>query len=198
MLTEPITESWQEMGCGFVNAPIHSRDARSCRVIRDLTLLFEISRTLEESLDLHRVIRRALKRMVASMGLLRGTVVVANGHKEELVESEAGEHATIPDEEAPAAPNLLKWVMETGKPLTVANIALDENFHDSRLFPDQSDPKAVIAFLCVPIRSGRRTLGTLSVKRQTRAGISLDREVRMLMIIASVLAQAVSLRQLAE
>lgn len=193
------TESWQEIGCGLVNEPIHSRDAGACRVIRDLTLLFEISQTLEESLDLRRIIQRALKKMVSSMGLWRGSVVIINRETEELSLTEPGEGAPASEDEHPS--KLLKWVMETGKPVSVANINEDSNFkpviNASAKGTEEQKPEAVFSFLCVPIRSGQRTLGTLSAKRRNRPGISLDRDLRMLMIIASVIAQAVSLRQLA-
>ncbi len=204
MLTASTSENWEEIGCGFVSAPMDSMDAGACRVIRDLTLLFEISQTLEESLDLRRIIRQALKKMVASMGLRRGTVIILNRETEELLEEETSGGIVLEKtgREGLPAPDLLKWVMETGKPVTVANIANDENFKKpsppSTTNGEEPVRELIISFLCVPIRSGQRTMGTLSVERRSRPGASLERDLRMLMIIASVIAQAVSLRQLAE
>jgi len=142
--------------------------------------------------------------MVLSMSLRRGTVTIVNRETEELAVDETSESSTGGSEKPPAQPGkeLLKWVIETGKPITVANIATDEHFKDSTPSlpkPGVGQKKApVISFLCVPIRSGQRILGTLSVERASTPGENFDRDLRMLAIIASVLAQAVNLRQLAQ
>jgi len=198
MLKPPNLDNCHEMGCGFVNAPFTSMDAGTCRVISDLTLLFEISQTLEESLELPRILRRALKLMSVSMGLRQATITIVNRDTEELVVDEpAGtdKSGVVP---RPGC-DLLRWVIETGKPVTVANIANDAHFKDRKTAPSAgTDHPRTISFLCVPIRSGQRILGTLSVERSSGPGENFDRDLRMLAIIASVIAQVVSLRQLAQ
>ena len=198
MLKPPNLEACAEGGCGGMNASAAALDDGMCRVIRDLTLLFEISQTLEESLDLRRILRRALQQMVASMALRRGNLTIVNNATEELVVNEWSEAAFAKKDSASEqqGKDLLQWVIETGKPLTVANIADDAHFSKSAI--EAKEPGSVISFLCVPIRSGPRTLGTLSVERASIPGETFERDLRMLTIIASVIAQAVSLRQLAE
>jgi len=187
--------------CDFSESSTKDLDTGACRVIRDLTLLFEISRTLEESLDLRKVLRPALKQMATFMGLRRGTVTIVNRETDELVMDAVDEHiggkASAP---AFVGKELLKWVVETGKPVTVRNIANDDRFNADEPVPAESaaNREAVTSFLCVPIRSDQRILGALSVERLTRHGDNLDHDMRMLTIIASVVAQAVSLRQSAE
>lgn len=201
MLKPPNLDNCHEVGCGFVNSSIASLDAGACRVISDLTLLFEISQTLEESLELPRILRRALKLMSASMSLRRATVTIVNRDTEELVVEEPTSTDKSVSGPRPGH-DLLRWVVETGKPVTVANIADDANFKDRK--PTMSAPSSgtakplTISFLCVPIRSAQRILGTLSVERTSGPGENFDRDLRMLAIIASVIAQAVSLRQLAQ
>ncbi|MHB1309590.1 MAG: hypothetical protein ACYC23_21170, partial [Limisphaerales bacterium] len=48
----------------------------SCRVIQDLGLLLEISQTMESSLEVRDIIRPALRKMAASMGMTRGAVTI--------------------------------------------------------------------------------------------------------------------------
>ena len=200
MLKTPNLDNCYEVGCGFINAPIGSLDPGACRVISDLTLLFEISQTLEESLELPRILRRALKLMSGSMALQRSTVMIVNRDTEELVVDEPERGKTA--EGVRPGHDLLRWVIETGKPVTVANIHNDTHFKayiPTVLHPPNSaDRPQVVSFLCVPIRSGLRILGTLSVERASGPGENFDRDLRMLAIIASVIAQAVSLRQLAQ
>ena len=198
MLKPPNLDNCYEVGCGFINAPGGSLDPGACRVISDLTLLFEISQTLEESLELPRILRRALKLMSASMSLRQAAVTIVNRDTEELVVNEPAE--TDKSDPGPRPGHeLLRWVIETGKPVTVANTANDAHFQDRKLAPaPPAGRPQVVSFLCVPIRSGRRILGTLSVERASGPGENFDRDLRMLAIIASVIAQAVSLRQLAQ
>ena len=54
--------------CGFLETPIEGVDSNildpgACRIIQDLSLLFEISQTLETSLELRDVIRPTLQKM---------------------------------------------------------------------------------------------------------------------------------------
>lgn len=196
MLNPQNFDNCHEVGCGFINAPVSSLDAGACRVIRDLTLLFEISQTLEESLDLPRILKRALRLMSASMGLHHGCVIIVNRNTEELVVDEPAE-TKKPGEGVRPGHELLRWVIETGKPITVANIEDDPHFKDNSGAKELKRAK-ILSFLCVPIRSGQRILGTLSVERASEPGENFDRDLRMLTIIASVIAQAVSLRQLAQ
>ena len=51
---------------------------RGCRVVDELSLLFDISYTLESSLELREVIRPVLLRMNNAMGLRRGTITILN------------------------------------------------------------------------------------------------------------------------
>jgi len=198
MLKPPNLDNCQEVGCGFVNAPVASLDAGTCRVIGDLTLLFEISQTLEESLELPRILRRALKLMSASMSLRRATVTIVNRDTEELMVEEPPDTDKSGTGPRPGH-DLLRWVIETGKPVTVTNIAEDSHFKDRKPAPSiATGHPLAISFLCVPIRSGQRILGTLSVERASSPGENFDRDLRMLAIIASVIAQAISLRQLAQ
>ena len=187
--------------CGYPEASTNALDAGACRVISDLKLLFEISRTLEESLDLRKVLHPALKQMAAFMGLRRGTVTVVNRETDELLVEAVGEYAVGNDtaDASSVCKELLKWVVETGKSVTVRNVAEDERFPGAPVHSEAGgQQESVTSFLCVPIRSGQRILGALSVERRTRPADKLDHDLRMLTIIASVIAQAVSLRQSAE
>ena len=172
----------------------------TCRIISDLSLLFEISQTLETSLELREVIRPALKKLATQMGLQRGTVTIINRETSEMTVDEA---YGLPEETADLCsrsvqPLLLK-VTETGEALVIRDVAANEHFR-GRVVPKRqpAEEGAVTSFLCVPIRSGQETLGTLSVERLTRPGDTFEHDLRLLTIIASVIAQAVSLRRSAQ
>ena len=52
-----------------------------------------------------------------------------------------------------------------------------------------------VSFICVPIRLGNEAVGALSADRLFAEEISLEEDVRLMSIIASMIAQAVRLRQ---
>lgn len=190
--------------CSFLETPIvgvdpDALDPSTCRIISDLSLLFEISQTLETSLDLPKIIRPALKRMAATMGLQRGTVTIVNRDTSEITVDEtcglmegSGELCTR------AVKPLLARVVESGEPFVVRDVFTSEHFR-GRVVPQRLESKneTVTSFLCVPIRLDQESLGTLSVERLTRPGDTFEHDLRMLTLIATVIAQAVRLRQAA-
>jgi Nif-specific regulatory protein len=206
MLTPDDLETCRDADCGFFrNASDGGASldtpAATCRVIHELSLLFEISQTLEESLNLQAVLRPALKKMANSMGLRSGTVTILNRDTSALSVDIAYDVSVEESADAcsHAGADLIKWVVETGKQVSVQNIAGDPRFEDGASSPTGLATKEVpISFLCVQIRSGQRMLGALSVERLSAPGDNLDHDMRMLTIISSVIAQAVSLRQSAQ
>jgi len=195
-------ETCRSANCGFLETPISgvdeaALDPGTCRIIRDLSLLFEISQTLETSLELREVIQPALKKMAVTMGFQRGTVTIINRETSEIVVDEtcgvSGEKAELYSR---VVQPLLEKVIKSGEPFVVRDVATNEHFR-GRVVPKRPQAKddTVTSFLCVPIRLGQVSLGTLSVERLTRPGDTFEHDLRMLTIIASVIAQAVSLRR---
>lgn len=202
MPTPLNSETCRKANCGFLETPLEDVDSDildpgACRIIRDLSLLFEISQTLETSLELREVIRPALKKMAATMGLQRGTVTIVN---RETLEITIDETCGLPSEKGDlcsrAVQPLLAKVINTGEPFVVRDVTTNEHFR-GRVVPKRPEARddTVTSFLCVPIRLGQESLGTLSVERPTRPGDTFEHDLRMLTIIASVIAQAASLRQ---
>ncbi|MFH1617961.1 MAG: sigma 54-interacting transcriptional regulator, partial [Candidatus Margulisiibacteriota bacterium] len=54
------------------------------------------------------------------------------------------------------------------------------------------------AFLCVPIKVGNKVVGALSVDHLFKGDISYEEDIKLLTIIASMVGQAVKIRELAE
>lgn len=205
MLTPLDAETCRKANCGFLETPIEGVDSDSldpgaCRIIRDLSLLFEISQTLETSLELREIIQPALKKMAGTMGLQRGTVTIVNRETSEIT---VDEDCGLPEEKGGLCSHvvqpLLAKVIQSGEPFAVRDVSTSEHFR-GRVVPKRPGAMGdtVISFLCVPIRLGQESLGTLSVERLTKPGDTFEHDLRMLTIIASVIAQAVSLRQSAQ
>ena len=175
------------------------RNDSDTRELRELTLLYEISSALSESLDLRTVLDHVLAMMAERMEMLRGTFTILNRKTGEIVIEEA--YGLTPDEQSKGryrvGEGVTGRVVETGLPAVVPRISDEPMFLDrtgSRKMLDKED----IAFICVPIRTGSEVIGALSVDRLFNDSITLEEDVRLLTIISSVIAQAVRLRQLAQ
>jgi len=169
------------------------------REIRELSLLFDISTKLSESLDLKTVLKPILNLIARHMEILRGTLTILNRAKGEIVIEEA--YGLRPEEQAKGryrmGEGITGKVIDTGQPIIVPNVADEPLFLDktgSRKHVNKKD----IAFICVPIKIGNEVIGALSADRLHNEDVSLENDVRLLTIIASSISQAVRLHQVAE
>ncbi len=167
--------------------------------VRELSLLFDISTRLSESLDLKTTLRPILQEMARHMGILRGTLTILNRKKGEIVIEEA--YGLRPEEQAKGkyrmGEGITGKVIDTGQPVIVPRISDEPLFLDktgSRKHLDKGD----IAFVCVPIKMGSEVIGAISADRASGEMSALEEDVRLLTIIGSCISQAVRLRQLAE
>ncbi len=173
--------------------------AEPSREVRELTLLFEISKKLSESLDLESVLKPILKLMAEHMEMVRGTLTILNRKKGEIAIEEA--YGLEPEEKAKGKYRLGEGI--TGKVIDTGEPAIVPRISDEPLFLDRTGSrgkrnKEDIAFICVPIKMGSEVIGALSVDHLFSGEVSFEEDVRLLTIIAATIAQAVRLRQLAD
>ncbi|MEN6489803.1 MAG: sigma 54-interacting transcriptional regulator, partial [Smithella sp.] len=171
---------------------------KASRAIKELTLLFEISRKLNENLDLKTVLKPILQMMAEHMDMLRGTLTILNRNSGEIFIEEA--YGLLPEELMKGRYRLGEGitgkVIDTGEPAIVPRISHDPFFLNKT--GSRTLDKDDIAFICVPIIIGKEIIGALSVDRLFNENVAFEEDVRLLTIIASSISQAVRLRQLAE
>ena len=174
-------------------------DRKTSREIRELSLLFEISKKLGEALDLKKALKPVLQMMGEHMTMLRGTLTVLNRKRGEIIIEEA--YGLLPEEQAKGkyrmGEGITGKVIDTGQPAIVPRIS-DEPLFLDRTGSRRNLNKEDITFICVPIKIGSEVIGALSVDRLFDEKISFKEDVRLLTIIASAISQAVRLRQLAQ
>jgi Nif-specific regulatory protein len=174
-------------------------DNKISREIKELSLLFEISKKLSETMDLRRVLKPVLQMMAEHMEMLRGTLTILNRKRGEIIIEEA--YGLSPEEQSKGkyrvGEGITGKVIDSGQPAIVPRISDEPLFLDrtgSRKDLDKGD----ITFICVPIKIGSEVIGALSVDRLFNEKISLKEDVRLLTIIASSISSAVRLRQHAQ
>lgn len=164
------------------------------REIKELSLLFEISQELSRSMDISEVLEPVLRSMAERLEMLRGTITLLNRETGEIYIEEAYGLSDTQRERGRyrIGEGITGKVIETGEPAVVRDIS------EEPLFLNRTGArinKKDISFICVPIKIGNEVIGALSADRLFSDEVSLKEDVRLLSIIASMIAQAVRLRQ---
>ena len=166
------------------------------REVQEQSLLFEISQTLGQAVDLQELVAPLLAAMAQQMGMLRGTLTLLNRETGEIFIDAA--HGLSPSQQQRGRYKLgegvIGKVISTGKATTIPRISQDPRFLN-RTGARERGSKKEFSFICVPIRLGREVIGALSVDREFKEGASLDEDVRLLSIIAAMIAVDVRLQQ---
>ncbi|OQY32266.1 MAG: nif-specific transcriptional activator NifA [Spirochaetaceae bacterium 4572_59] len=170
------------------------------RKIEELTLLFEISQILDEDIDLKEVIHPLLESMAENIGMERGTITLLNRKTGELsIEAAYGlSSREMQKGRYKVGEGVTGKVVESGQAIIIPNIEEDPSFLDKTGARKGSSSKKT-SFICVPIKSENEVIGTFSIVRPNQeARMELDDDVQLLMIVSSMIARAVKLRQRSE
>jgi Nif-specific regulatory protein len=166
------------------------------REIAELSLLYEISEILDRSLDLRDEIGPVLKAIAKHTGMLRGTITLLNREMDELVICAA--HGLTPEQlergRYKLGEGVIGKVVQTGKPMLIPRVSQDPLFLN-RTAARANLSREDLSYICVPIKMETAVLGTLSVDCIFEEGVALEEDLRLLQIIASMIARAVRLRQ---
>ena len=162
---------------------------------RELLLLYEVSRRLDESLDMREVVQPVLEALARHMGMNYGTLTLLHRDTGQILIEAA--HGLSEGQFRRAKYRLGEGV--TGRVIATGEPVIVPRKSESPLLLDRTgrgkSPDA--AFLCVPIKIGQEVVGALSVDTPTKPESELQNDLRLLCIVASMIAQAVKLRRAA-
>ena len=172
-----------------------------CRVVDELSLLFDISYTLESSLELREVIRPVLLKMAEGLGMKRGTITILNREDGTPSISEAVGLPTGQSQKdyLVACQDLVQQVIESGQAIVVPDISKEMALKTRWQQEQQIDPTSLsAAYICVPIKFGAEVIGALSVERILDGRVRLSADRRLLSLIANVIAHTVHFHRLTQ
>ncbi|MCQ2100728.1 MAG: sigma 54-interacting transcriptional regulator [Fibrobacter sp.] len=161
--------------------------------IQELELLYKISSILNQSLDFENVAHPILEVLESTMGVQHATLTLYNRHTGEIsIEIAEG----LSSRQArkgryKVGEGVTGRVVETGKPVIIPSVGKDPNFLD-RTGRGKDENRA---FLCVPVIMEHEVIGALSADVQDPVEEQLPEKLRLLEIIAQMLAAAVKLRR---
>lgn len=159
--------------------------------------LYEVTKILGDRIELPKALTAILKILNSFMGMTKGAICLYDRSRRELsIEAAFG----LTDEERRRGhyrmgEGITGKVMKLGVPMVVPDLGKEPYFLNKTRARTPRDLHG-IAFTCLPIKIGGEVLGVLSVERPTRdARTSLEEDLRVLTIVASLLGHAVKLRQ---
>lgn len=165
----------------------------------EVELLGDISRVFAESLDLEMTLKSILKSLDTHLKLQRGTITLLESETETINIKVA--HGLSEKSKKlgsyKVGEGITGLVVQSGREIVVPDISKDPRFLHKTGSRMDTDGKR-IAFFCVPIKLEGKTIGAMSVDRQAAKGDDFEDNVRLLNIIATMVAQAVKLNKLVQ
>ena len=169
--------------------------------ISELSLLFDISQTLDSSMDLRDTLGPVLEIIAKYKGIIRGSLTLLNRESGEI--SIEAAYGLSPSQQRRGryriGEGIIGQVFQTGKPAIIPKVAEEPRFLNRTRAPRDRDGQD-LSYLSVPIKLENTVIGALSVDKTYSEQEPADPEedLRLYAIIASMISQAVKLRQSAQ
>lgn len=164
--------------------------------LKELTLLFDISISLNKSKNIKDVLYQILEMMAKYIGMDRGTITLLNKDSLEINIEEA--YGLSKEEKArgkyKVGEGIIGKVVKSGMSVYIPRISDEPQFLDRTKARNKID-KEDVSFLCVPIKHDKEVIGTLSVDRVFNNNFTFEEDIRLITIIGSMIAQALKARQ---
>jgi Nif-specific regulatory protein len=156
----------------------------------ELLTIYQVSKIIGSSLDIHKTFREALNVLVSMMGWRRASVILQTEDGALCGMCAVG----LSREESAklsfaVGEGIVGRVFASGVPMVVPDIRREPMFLNRTGARDQT-PDQCIAYIATPIKADRRTLGVLTMDRVVgdRSGV-FDEDLRLLTMVASLMGQ---------
>jgi Nif-specific regulatory protein len=170
--------------------------AGEVRRLREMTLLYDISQLLDQSLDLRDVVTPVLEALANHVDMNHGTLTLLNRKTGDILTEVA--HGLSPQQARRGryrlGEGITGQVVQTGRPAIIPVKSKEPQFLNKTDRGKLDDT----SFICVPITVGSEVVGALSIDRPQVGMPALENDARLLTVIASMIAQAVKLRRAAQ
>lgn len=162
----------------------------------DLEALAEIASLVSMYSETQELLESVLNVLEQRLGMVRGTVMLlVPGEKELLVEAARGaEEEAIVRTRYRRGEGVVGWVVETGQSVAIPRVSQEPRFQN-RVHRRSGSERDDVSFLCVPIRLESQVIGTLSADLPVQPSHVLDERLRVLEIVAGMIAYDVRARQ---
>jgi Nif-specific regulatory protein len=152
--------------------------------------LADIGRALGAAPDLRSSLERALERLEASRGIVRGAVFLLEGpgSREIVVAAALGVSSDGLRARYKPGEGIIGRVVQSARPVLVPSTRKEPLLLD-RAFQRKSSGAAEASFVCVPVIVDRKAAGALAVDFPLAKGRDLQAEAQFLAVVAAMMAQ---------
>ena len=160
--------------------------------IEEVTLLYEISKALNEHLDLRKSLYKVLDILSNSMDMVRGTISILDPLTNEInimVAHSLSKHA-MEKVKYKVGEGITGRVIQSGKAVVVPKIS-EEPLFLNRTASRKSKHDKELSFICVPVKKGNQVIGALSVDRPFEASYNLKDGQKLMSVVATMVARHV-------
>ncbi|MEW6132082.1 MAG: nif-specific transcriptional activator NifA [Pseudomonadota bacterium] len=156
----------------------------------ELATIYEISKILSSSLDLNKTAREVLGVLSSHLKMRRGMVSLVQPSGELHVVEATGMSAEAAKRgKFRKGEGITGKILETGTPMVVPDVAREPLFLNRTGSRSLAEGR-VVAFIGVPIKVGRQTVGVLSVDREVGGEpANFEADVRFLAMVANLIGQ---------
>lgn len=160
-------------------------------LVKQSELLSDLSKAFTSSLDLEKQLESILKSLNTHLKFKRGTVSLFDPDKETLkiIASHGLAGKNVEQVQYKLGEGVTGSVAQTGEEIVIPDIRKDSRFLHKTRSRNLSKSKR-ISFYCVPIKLDNKILGTLSVDREAQQSERYKENLRLLRLIASMIAMA--------
>lgn len=179
----------------FGHAVCLLKEAMGARISElELKILYRISRIVGQVLHLDQALDRILKIFSESLAMERATVTLRD-HASGLLKIHASHHGLLEEQKRRGIyrpdEGVTGRIFRTAQPFVVPDISREALFLNKTR--SRRIGKESISFIGVPISLHGRPIGVISVDRLFGAEVSFEEDIRFLAIVATLIAQFVSL-----
>lgn len=147
-----------------------------------LATLYEITRSLNSSLDLEEVLDNIMDRVIEVTGAERGFLMLMDGKGElEFQVARGIDRSDLASPEFQVSTTITRHVKQTGQPLLTDNAQFDERFQRG----ESIMVLGLRSILCVPITVKERMIGLVYVDNRLQAGLFKDEHLELLTAFAA-------------
>jgi Nif-specific regulatory protein len=165
------------------------------RDLKQLEALYKVSQILAAGTRQQQTLTDVLDTLDKELGLNRGTITLLAPDGDEIRIEAAHNFSEEQSRRITyrIGEGVTGKVMQTGKPIIVSKVSQEPLFLNR--FERWNVTKQELSFICVPISIGNDVIGTISVDRPFEETTLLDDEMRILSIVASMIANDLRTRR---
>jgi Nif-specific regulatory protein len=160
--------------------------------IEEITLLYEITKALNESLDLKKSLYKVLDILSNSMNMVRGTITILDPFRNEInIEVAHGlTRKAMENVKYKLGEGVTGRVIETGRAVAIPKIS-DEPTFLNRTASRKAKQEQELSFICVPVKKGKQVIGAISVDKPYDETYTLSNSKQLMSVIATMIASHV-------